>query len=384
MSATILGGQARTSRSMRRYRFASCDTRAPWPFIAAGGANGSRFDSLGNIAAASAPRINYDEGVLVEAPCETLVQYPNDPGNAVWNQLGVTANANAFLSPRGLLEAYEVVLGGSANDRLDQGFPVAAVAGVTYNYAVWLYGVGSINIALNTTTGVGGGGEIAVNLLSEWRRHYVAATYDPGVTGNVRIHGVIDRAGGPSASQIYMWNPQVSLGPVPSSDVMSVTTPLTRTGDSLTCSDLAGLGWNDDEWTISVTLHEPAAVAGNYPMLMRLEGAGGSVININKQPDGQVEYAVYDGTSQYSLMLPGVTAGQATKYVMGCKRDQVLRVAAQGRGFAERTVGGAMPDQGLLRLGSANGYWHINQPIAEFAIAPRLLSAAEFIQEVES
>ncbi len=564
MAATIFGGQARTSGSMRRYRFAACDTRAPWPWVAAGGANGSRVDGAGLVAPSVAPRITrtteertnllthsndfsgagwtapyvltpsgriesnsasavahqcyqlgktieagrvyggqvkakadqvdwlilnlFDGaehrayfnlatgtrgqvhagftstmqrqpdgywlctllgqlsnasvngglsvemtdadgaavstipaedglwakeaqfeadritdyiatgatpvsvhdglGVLIEAEAADLVSYPNDPSDGAWGQIDVVATGGAALAPNGEMDAVSIVLSGAANARLDQAFPVAAVAGVTYNYAVWLQGSGNVNIGINTTTGVGGSGEDNIVLTSEWQRRFVPVTYAPGVTGNVRIHAVIDRAGGPSASVLRMWQPQVTLGVRPSSDVMTLTSPLTRAADSLTCTDLTALGMSADAWTIVVTAHEPHPdPTPGYPMILRIEGEDGAVVTINKQPDGQIEFQIYDGAINVAHKLPAGTPGVARKYAIGYSRSQqLMRVAATGAAAVD-TSGvslATLPALGTVRLGSANGFWWINQPIAECAVAPRLLSAAEFIQEVES
>lgn len=384
----MIGAQARHLGDLRVYDFSRCDVVVPYPWVPAGGTNGSRINGDDNVEAAVAPRINVGEGVLIEAEAADLVEYPNDQTNAAWNKIGVTINLNAALSPRGLMEASEIILGGAANDRLDQAFPITAIADAVYNYAVWLKGTGSINIGINTTTGIGGSGEDAVTLTSEWARYYVPVTYVTGATGNVRIHGVIDRAGGPSASVIYMWNPQVTAGPRPSSDVLTVSSALTRTADLLTCTDLAALGLNQDAFTIFVTAGEPYPdPAPGYPMILRIEGDAGAVLTINKQPDGQIEFQIYDGSVNVSQLMAAGTPGTQRVYAIGYSRaQQLMRVAATGTAVVDATGASlaTLPALGTARLGSANGFWWINQVIAQFAIAPRLMTEGEILERINA
>lgn len=389
MTAPIFGGQARTSRSLKRWRFGACDTKAPWPWAAAGGANGSRIDGSDLIVAASAPRINVGQGVVIESAAADLVSYPNDPSNGAWGKIDVVATGGAALAPNGAMDAVSIVLSGAANARLDQAFPVSAVAGVTYNYAVWLQGVGDVNIGINTTTGVGGAGEDNIVLSGTWQRHFVPVTYAPGVTGNVRIHAVIDRAGGPSASVLRMWRPQVTLGARPSSDVMTLTTPLTRTADSLTCTDLAALDLDGDEWTVIVTAQEPYAdPTPGYPTIVRLEGGGGALVAIQKLPGGGVEGLIYDGSTPVYDTVGAGTPGAFRKYAIGFSRTAgLMRFAATGAAVAEAIAGNltTLPSLHTATVGSiSGGSRHINGVIKEVATAPRLLSAAEIIQEIES
>ncbi len=71
------GGVARTSRSLKRYRFDRCDTVVPWPWVAAGGANGTRVGPEGNIEAATCPRYDYSPVNLASgAATQTISNVP--------------------------------------------------------------------------------------------------------------------------------------------------------------------------------------------------------------------------------------------------------------------------------------------------------------------
>jgi len=180
----------------------------------------------------------------------------------------------------------------------------------------------------------------------------------------------------------------VEIGRFSTSYIPTTSAAVTRTADSLTCTNLTALGMSPDAWTIVVTAHEPYPdPAPGYPMILRIEGEDGAVVTINKQPDGQIEFQIYDGATNVAHKLPAGTPGVSRKYAIGYSRNQqLMRVAATGAAAVD-TSGASLatlPALSTVRLGSANGFWHVNQPIAECAAAPRLLSAAEFIQEVES
>lgn len=406
MTATIFGGQARTSRSMRRYRFASCDTRAPWPWVAAGGTNGTRVNDAGVTVNAAAPRINVDVGVLVEAERQNRVQHgvtPFYPGGS-WQTDGVSTltSTPGVLGPSGAPMAFLAAGTGTycyqSGKTFTTGQPEVirwhARQGDASDPRMWCQVADAVNqffmdaiVNLSTGTvqtnaGTATAQDIGGGLIEVVQRGVPVNTTASGYFGMVLM-------GASAGTGHYFGGMDLQQGLWPTSPILTPDgSAVTRAADSMACTDLAALGMTQDAWTIAVTAHEPYPdPAPGYPMILRIEGDDGAVVTINKQPDGSIECQIYDGATNLSRNLVAGTPGVQRKYMIGYSRaQQLMRVAATGAAVQDATAAqlATLPDLGTVRLGSANGFWWINQPIAECAVTPRLLSAAEFIQEVES
>lgn len=153
-------------------------------------------------------RVRLDSG-------KNILRSSNQLTSTDWSKINaggaaVTVAVSPYPSPTGKT-AYQVFGLDTTNDRLDQDSGIPAVEGDTYTYSVWLRGSGSVNITVNTTTGIGGSGEITVNLTDTWTRHSISVTYAAGVTGNVRVRGVITRSTG-TAPVVHISDPQLEEG----------------------------------------------------------------------------------------------------------------------------------------------------------------------------
>ncbi|MCA0213067.1 MAG: hypothetical protein LCH79_07825 [Proteobacteria bacterium] len=407
MTATIFGGQARTSRSLKRWRFNACDTKAPWPWVATGGANGSRIDGSGLIVPASAPRINVGQGVVIEGGRQNRAQNgvtPVHPGGA-WQTDGVTTltAAPGALGPSG--DPMGFLAAGTGSYCYQNGFAHTAGVPETLRWFARLgdaadprlvceVSSGGANffartfvdldaMSINTTVGTAelidhGGG------LAEIIQYGTPAT----TTASAGYFGMII-AGTPAAGTgHYFGCVDYQVGARSTSLILTPGGPLTRTADSLTCTDLAALDLDGDEWTLIVTAQEPYPDATpGYPMLLRIEGDDGAVVTINKQPDGQIEGQIFDGAINTANKVAAGTPGEFRKYAIGYSRAAgLMRFAASGTAVLDAVAGNltTLPALGTVRVGSANGFWHINGIVQQVATAPRLLSAAEMLEEVES
>ena len=139
-----------------------------------------------------------------------LISLPNDFNNAtVWTPVGTTVTPfNTIVAPDGTTTADTIVFSGATNDRLDFVSSIVAVLGNSYTYSVWLKGSGTVAIAINTTTGLGGTGELSITLTSTWTKYSISHTYIAGVTGNVRVHAVIIRSA--TTPTVNIWGAQLS------------------------------------------------------------------------------------------------------------------------------------------------------------------------------
>lgn len=156
---------------------------------------------------------------------------------SVWGVAGtVTVTANNTTAPDGTLTAdrIDIALGGGA-DRIDQVVPdVIPAAGDTYTYSVWLKGTGNVGITVNTTSGLGGSNEVYLDLTDSWVRYTATHTFTSGVTGALRVHGIIMR--NPGVATVYAWGAQLEAGAVATSHNPTTTAKVTRAADVINTS----------------------------------------------------------------------------------------------------------------------------------------------------
>lgn len=406
MNARVFGAVARTSRGLRRWQFNRGDVAVPWPWAAAGGANGSRVDGTGLIVPASAPRINAGQGVLIEAERQNRAQSgvtPVFPGGP-WQTDGVST-LTAAPGVLGLSGApLSFLAKGTGTYCYQNGFAHTAGVPETMHWVAKRGDASDPRIMCEISSGGANFFARAFIDLSDMTVYTNAGTaevFDRGdgiaeiiqrgtpttTTESAGYFGMV-LIGADTGQGHYFGCVDYQVGARETSLILTPGGPLTRTADSLTCTDPSALGMSPDAWTIVVTAHEPYPdPAPGYPMILRIEGEDGAVVTINKQPDGSIEFQIFDGAINLSRNVGGGTPGTSRKYAIGYSRSQqLMRVAATGAAVVDATGASlaTLPALGTVRLGSANGFWHVNQPIAECAVAPRLLSAAEFIQEVES
>lgn len=195
------------------------------------------IDSSGVLQTAAANVARYQGGkLLVEGEGTNLLRFSSGfSETAYWGATGTAVvTANAATAPDGTMTADLVVITpGAGADRVDQSMPaVQPSAGDVYTYSVWLKGSGTLQIAINTDTGAGGSREIDVVLTSVWTRHSATHTFEPGVTGNLRVHGVIMR--NPGSATAYIWGGQVEAGNTATSYIPTTTAAATRAADIIT------------------------------------------------------------------------------------------------------------------------------------------------------
>lgn len=274
----------------------------------------TKYQPVLKTASNNEPRFDYDpvtleaKGLLIEESRTNLLTYSAQFDNAAWLKIGTTVTANAAVAPDGTVTADHITFSGAVNDRLDYATSIAAVAGATYTYSVWLKGAGFVIITLNTTSGVGGAVDKVITLTGDWVRHSVSVTYGADVTGNVRVHGVIDRAG--SSPTVYAWGAQLEAGAFPTSYIPTTSSAVTRQADSASMTGTNFSSWyRQDEGSLCAEYFPSAASSG---AVASLDMTGSISVILYDGLRSLTQYA-YIGTAFGSLgnALPGVSAKAA-------------------------------------------------------------------------
>ena len=160
----------------------------------------------------------------------------------------------------------------------------------------------------------------------------------------------------------------------------------TAPAEALKFLNMDTLGLNQDAWTIIVEATEPASdPTPGYPMILRMTGPGGVVATINKQPDGQIEFQIYDGATNVAQKLPAGTIGTTRRYLLGFDRaSQTMRYAATGAAVAD-AVNASLATVGpytAVQIGSADGFWWCNNITSQIETYPYLMSAEEMTRRL--
>lgn len=215
----------------------------PAAFAASGGANGTRVNAAGLIAAASAPRFDYDlatlvpKGLLVEAASTNNITTSGDLSNgAVWTALGPTVTGNFTTAPDGTATAAKIVYSAcSGAGSICVVYTVITGTAATYADSVYLKGAaGGESIYLSATTDGSTFYRVQANLTTAWQRFQVegaesAASWTFEVGVDLRDASQSSK----SAQTVYAWGAQRSLAPT-NSLIPTTVAPVTRSADSLT------------------------------------------------------------------------------------------------------------------------------------------------------
>jgi len=161
--------------------------------------------SIDNVSVRELPGNHATQATAASRPVVSarvnLLTSSEDFSNAVWAKvLGVTTTGPNTLNFPNV----------TSGERFEFNTSTVAVANTAVTFGLELSGTGTINIAANTTTGVGGNSEITVTLTAVPTRYLVTVTYNAAPTGNPRVF-IIWRTGN-TATQVTANRAQFELG----------------------------------------------------------------------------------------------------------------------------------------------------------------------------
>lgn len=181
--------------------------------------------------AANAPAWDWSTGrkrLLIEAIAATnICTFSSDFSNSAWSKSGVII-ATGVADPKGGTDA-QTITAEASGASIYKGVP--AVGGNTYTNSLWVRrrsGVGVVSFYRPDT-----GSSVNLALTSSWQRFSVTgAAYGSGAGGSAYLELIFQTAG----DQIDVFNGQTETGSVPSSDIVSGSSPTTRAADVVTAA----------------------------------------------------------------------------------------------------------------------------------------------------
>jgi hypothetical protein len=369
-SAYFWGAQLEQRSSVTAY---TATTTAPItnyiPVLQTAAANVARFEHN--------PVTGESLGLEIEEQRTNLITYSSDLDNAAWGKIGTSVTANTAIAPDGTLTADTVVFSGALNDRLDFATGVLATVGASYTYSVWLKGSGTVSIAVNTTTGLGGSAELTVALTNTWTRYSVTHTYTSGVTGNVRVHGVIIRSA--STPTVYAWGAQLEAGAFSSSYIPTVASQVTRSADVAQMTGTNFSSWyRTDEGTMYAQAFTMSTVADDKFIANINNGGFPNRVLMNFNALNNFSASLVSNSVTQSTGTNGVaaTVGTFIKGAIAVRRDDIAW--SRDANTASTDTSALLP-VGVDRLwiGSATTAAFLNGCVAKIAYYPRRLTNSE-------
>jgi hypothetical protein len=244
---------------------------------ASGGANGTRVNSSGNIAAATTPRFDYSPtsvgsalGLLIEESRQSIVQRSDAFDNAYWSdKRATTVTANAATGPDGAASADKLVETTATDEHgLGRLASTPASSGVTHALSIYakagertkmrfgtVFGINNLTFFVDLSTGAisnvsGGTSSVRAAVASGnsfWR---VSATdiststeVDPYF--NLVSSGTTINYTGDGSSGLYLYGIQLEQGAFPSSYIQTAGASVTRSADTLTMTGSNFSTWWD-------------------------------------------------------------------------------------------------------------------------------------------
>lgn len=219
--------------------------------------------------------------------------------------------------------------------------------------------------------------------LGEWVDYAVSTGPGNALTGAAKFYVWVESAIG---SIVDFCFPQCNGGQKLLEYVPTYGDETVAPAEALKFHNMDTFGLNQDAWTIIIEATEPGPdPTPGYPMILRMTGPGGVVATINKQPDGQIEFQIYDGATNVAQKLPAGTIGTTRRYLLGFDRaSQTMRYAATGASPASAT-GASLATVGpytVVQIGSADGFWWCNNITSQIETYPYLMSAEEMTRRL--
>ena len=331
-------------------------------------------------------------GLLIEESRTNLLTYSSQFDDAAWTKGGVSATANAIVSPDGTLNAERLVEDTSTGDhRIYQ--QTSFTSGTAYAFTVYAKAAGrnllqlfnSGSIALNVTfdlssgtiTNTSSGTGAITSVGNGWYRCSVSATASATAVANNQIRlvstGTTTSYTGDGWSGVYLWGAQVEAGAFATSYIPTVASQVTRAADAASMTGTNFSSWyNAGEGTLyaeavsfgasSNTFSISDGTSSNWIYLISRQNAvsaSGAVVNAN-------------GTTQASL--GSFTFSTTNKIALGYKANDFG--ASVNSATVITDTSGIIPITNAAYLGARGDGFSSSQTIKKIAYYPLKVSSA--------
>lgn len=336
----------------------------------------TRVDANGLVAVVNAnlPRFDYDpitkvcRGLLIEEARTNLLPYSEDFTNLIWSKVGVTATADATVSPDGTTDADKLVETATVGVHYTRQNPIivssgSAVAITVYakagerQYIALLEGYSNKGRYFDLVNGTLGGVFVGAPTTSTitpvgngWYRCSITTTA-PATTVDAEIYispdGTSTSYSGVAGNGVFLWGAQLEAGAFPTSYIPTTTTSLTRNADQVSMTGTNFSSWFNaaqGSFNAQFTFAGLSATTGGVPFAMDSGAANGYMIFRNLGGSGLFVYA---GSNNVNLLTP---ANNTPYNVCGSYNSSSTGVAAANGGTTSSltTSGVATPTQAWI------------------------------------
>lgn len=331
-----------------------------------GGANGTKWNSSGNLVSGSSGRITFDPATLAclgayfEGARTNLIWPSVDISNGNYYQDNSTVTVNNLTSPDGTANADTLVGNSVAPGEVCLGWGGTGVPAVGTHVAsscfyhlaavrptnfggLLLYGsTGSgiftdgVSNVRNVATGAAGStkvGSLTGTILVEgmqdvgnggWRRGYLAGFFSGGGFGTVQWDlsdagtpgGGYDAFGQPNFTGQFsmgMWLPQLETGDFPSSPIVTTTATLTRSADTGTISDATYIA--DRAFVVQAITAIGLPASGTTQIVAQWDdGTGSNYWRVERDSSGNIHVKVVLATVTVADLVSVATLGGNTSF----------------------------------------------------------------------
>lgn len=339
----------------------------PGNITISGGANGTRINSSGAVAATAAPRFDFDpvtltcKGLLLEE-ARTNILVSSADFSTSWasdaNRGSITANA--AIAPDGTLSAGKLVAG-SANFGYRFQFPAASEltqyqediyakagdASIAYLEVANTTGLTYFDLSSGTVTATAVGATASIEDAGNgWYRISAKSTTAAGATTALLNFGIADASGAQgctSGKYAYFWQADVQAGALPTSAITTTASAVTRTADSVTGAFSATA-------LAFVVEFDLNTVTGTRPILSLDDTSADNQIRLYASGADLKLTVTAGGVTQADLTLGTIAADTAYKAAFSCRANE-FRAVMNG-GSEQLDAAGTMPAVTTLRIGS--------------------------------
>lgn len=348
---------------------------------ASGGANGTRVNSLGVIAAATTPRYDYDYtgvalGVLIEEARTNLFTYPSAFDNAAWTKVALNSvTADAATAPDNSSAADMFDFGSAfypsafrtvtTSNGAAHALSVFQKAGTTSTTSLELRGAsGSAYDAAFTLSGSGTAtlnGSAAGSPVASISR-FAGGYYRSSVVKTTTNTGpvvIIGRQSGSDHDTVYMWGAQLEAGAFATSYIPATTASVTRSADSLSITGTDFSSWfNATEGTFVIE-YDLIPSAMNRALLDVNDSTANEEMSLSVNNGNAPSLVIYDGgVVQVNISNSAISLSTTHRTAFAYKLND-FALCTDGGTVATDTTG-TLPTVTRMDIGKALSSLYLN------------------------